>query len=396
MELAKDMANCYNLLHLSHTDIRSDSRILKEMNALTSISNCKVIGIGFELNVAEAPADKDGNKRFEILTEVLLSRKWRLLPRSLLYAFNFFEMTFKLFLPAIRIKPSVVHCHDTLVLPAGFLIKLATGCKLVYDAHELESDKNGQTVILSKATLLIEKVFWPRIDLLISVSDHILLWYKKNIGYKKSVLVLNSPVFNENDRDATNRSFSDDRYFHKLFGIDYDAVIFVYLGILGAGRGIEVSLEAFESGPKNAHVVFVGYGAYECKIQEFSRRCSNIHFHSAVPHDKVVALVSNADYGLCLVENVSLSDYYSLPNKLFEYSFANLPVLASRFPEISNLVEKFMLGICCDLDKNSIRDALYKIVSTRPVFNRVDISSLSWSAQAHRLVESYNELMASN
>lgn len=384
------------LLHLSHTDIRSDSRILKEMNALATISNCKVIGIGFELNEAEAPADKDSNKQFEILTEVLFTRRWRLLSRSLLYAFNFLELTIKLLLPAIRIKPSVVHCHDTLVLPAGWLIKLATGCKLVYDAHELESNKNGQTVVLSKATFLIEKVVWPRIDLLISVSDHIISWYLTNLGYKKSVLILNSPVFNSNGRGAPNQFFGDDRYFNKHFGIDGDAVIFVYLGILGAGRGIEVSLEAFESGPKNAHVVFVGYGSYEYKIREFSRRCPNIHFHPAVPHEKVVPLVSNADYGLCLVENVSLSDYYSLPNKLFEYSFAGLPILASRFPDISILVEKYALGICCDLDETSIREALYKIVSTRPVFHREDISNLSWGAQAIRLVESYNDLLVSN
>lgn len=391
----KDKTACSNILHLSHTDIRIDSRILKEMNALVNIANCKVIGIGFELNEEEAPADNDSNNRLAIRTEVLLTRRWGLLPRSLLYAFNFLELTFKLFLPAIRIKPSVVHCHDTLVLPAGWLIKLVTGCKLVYDAHELESDKNGQTVILSKATFLMEKVVWPKIDLLISVSDHILLWYRKNLGYKESVLILNSPVFNANDKGAPNRFFSDNRYFHKHFGIDDDAVIFVYLGILGAGRGIEVSLEAFESGPENAHVVFVGYGAYEGKIQEFSRRCANIHFHPAVPHEKVVPLVSNADYGLCLVENVSLSDYYSLPNKLFEYSFADIPVLASRFPEISNLVEKFALGICCDLDETSIREALHKIVSTRPVFHRKDISKLSWGEQARRLVESYNDLLTS-
>lgn len=383
-------------LHYSHTDIRSDPRILKEMQALADTLNRKVIGIGFELDEAEAPAINNEDGRFKIFTKVLVTRKWSLLPRSLRYLCNFFELTFKLILPAIRLRPTVVHCHDTLALPAGWLVKIVLGCKLVYDAHELESDKNGQTIILSKGTLLIEKFIWPRVDLLISVSNHILEWYKANLGYKQTALVLNSPMFQVDIADSRNIAADTNRYFQKRYGISDDALIFVYLGILGPGRGIDICLKAFETGPKNAHVVFVGYGAYEAKILNYSHRCPNIHFHHAVHHDQVVPLVSNADFGLCLVENVSLSDYYCLPNKLFEYSFANLPVLASRFPEISSLVEKYSLGICCDLDENSVREALHEIVNTRPKFAPSDITDLSWGAQAARLTDAYHNLLASN
>lgn len=384
------------LLHLSHTDIRRDSRILKEMTALASIPRSKVIGIGFELGETEAPTSLQEDDRIEILTKVLLTRKWRALPRGLRYVFNFVELTFKLIRPAFQSRPSVVHCHDTLALPAAWLVSVCTGCKLVYDAHELESDKNGQTRLLSIFTLWIERLAWPRLDLLVSVSNHILDWYNTHLGYKQAVLVLNSPVFRNAVAGVQKSSFDEKHYFQKKFGLNSDAVIFVYLGILGAGRGIELCLNAFASGPKNAHVVFVGYGAYEVRIQESARRCSNIHFHPAVPHDQVVPLVSKADFGLCLVENVSLSDYYCLPNKLFEYAFANLPVLASRFPEISCLVEKYSLGICCDLDEKSVCEALHKIVSTRPNFPISDISDLSWSAQAIRLIYAYNNLFVSS
>ncbi len=394
--MAKSHINNKILLHYSHTDIRSDPRILKEMQALADALNYKVIGIGFELDEAKAPAINKEDSRFQIFTKVLVTRKWTLLPRSLRYICNFFELTFKLISPAIRMRPTVVHCHDTLALPAGWLVKSLLGCKLVYDAHELESDKNGQTIILSKGTLLIEKVIWPKVDLLISVSNHILKWYKETLGYKQTALVLNSPVIQVGVADPNNIAADSKLYFQKRYGIDDDALIFVYLGILGPGRGIEICLKAFESGPKNAHVVFVGYGAYEARILDYSHRCSNIHFHQAVHHDLVVPLVSNADFGLCLVENVSLSDYYCLPNKLFEYSFANLPVLASRFPEISSLVEKYSLGICCDLDEDSVREALCKIVKTRPKFARLDITDLSWDAQSGRLIDAYRNLLASN
>jgi glycosyltransferase involved in cell wall biosynthesis len=384
------------LLHISHTDIRSDSRILKEMSALQEFKNYTVIGIGFKLNDAEAPEAYNRSKGLKVITKILLTRRWRLLPRSIRYAFNFLELNFKLLIPAIKLKPSVVHCHDTLVLPVGWLIKLITKCKLIYDAHELESNKNGQGFLLSKCTLIIERLIWSKIDLLISVSNLILEWYKANLGDKKTLLILNSPVYDPNITATDSQHEIGAGYFHNRFRIDKDAVIFVYLGILGPGRGIEITLKAFESGPKNAHVVFVGYGMYESRILESSRRFSNVHFHPAVPHDQVVPLASNANFGLCMVENVSLSDYYCLPNKLFEYSFANIPVLASRFPEISNMVKTYSLGICCDLDENSIREMLHKIVSSRPTFHRADVSNLSWSAQAHRLVDAYKKLLTSD
>lgn len=381
------------ILHMSHTDIRSDPRILKEMKALQGAFNCNVIGIGFELDEAEAPSINEENSKLKIFSRILTTRKFRFLPRVLRYAINFFELTFKLFWPSIQIKPTVVHCHDTLALPAGWLIKVFTGCKLIYDAHELESNKNGQNKVLSLGTLFIEKIVWPKVDLLVSVSDQILAWYKNRLGYKKCVLVLNSPVFRNADINGRQIVSSGVHYFHRKYGLDDDALVFVYLGILGPGRGIDVTLEAFKDVPSNAHVVFVGYGAYESMVLEYSRQFSNIHFHPAVPHNQVVPLVSNADYGLCLVENVSLSDYYCLPNKLFEYAFSNIPILASRFPEISKMIEKYSLGICCDLEENSIRQAINKIISIRPKFPSTDISDLSWNSQAHRLIGAYKEIL---
>jgi glycosyltransferase involved in cell wall biosynthesis len=381
-------------LHLSHTDIRIDSRILKEMTALKDLVGYEVVGIGFELEQIEAPEAGRGRNGVQIHTKLLATRRWRILPRSIRYALNFFELTLKLLIPAIKLQPSIVHCHDTLVLPVGWLIKMMTGCKLVYDAHELESNKNGQSAFLSKCTLLIERLSWPSIDLLISVSNLILDWYKTNLGNKETVLILNSPIFDSNSIATKNHNIIRSNYLHNKFEINKDDVLFVYLGILGPGRGIEVMIKAFESGPKNAHAIFVGYGTYESEIIETSRRCSNIHFHPAVPHDQVVSLVSNANFGLCMVENISLSDYYCLPNKLFEYSFANIPVLASRLPEISNLVQSYSLGICCDLNESSIRDILEEIVTTKPIFHRRDISDLSWDVQATRLVGAYRNLLS--
>jgi glycosyltransferase involved in cell wall biosynthesis len=49
-----------------------------------------------------------------------------------------------------------------------------------------------------------------------------------------------------------------------------------------------------------------------------------------------------------LLEEKGLSYYYALPNRIFDYIQANVPVLATRFPEITNIVETYNTGLLID------------------------------------------------
>lgn len=382
--------NRRHILHLSHTDIRYDSRILKELRALENLDGYERVAIGVEHD--EGASANAKALRAKIITIRLFTKALSWLPRIPRYILNMFELTLMFFMRGLLLKPSVIHCHDTLVLPAGVLVKLVSGCKVVYDAHELESNKNGQSSALSKATLFIERLCWRRVDLLVSVSDSILDWYQVHLGPKESILVLNSP---EIDGLANSHSKNSNipRYFHKLYDIPNNKLVFVYLGILGAGRGIEIALEAFASTSLEAHLVLIGYGDLSSQIQSFSDKHKNIHLHKPVPHDQVVALVSDADVGLCLVENVSLSDYYCLPNKLFEYCFAGLYILGSDFPEIRKVVDEYSLGTCCALEPDKVREAIQFLINHRPPRTKTDFSALGWDVQAERLVHGYRKLL---
>jgi glycosyltransferase involved in cell wall biosynthesis len=378
------------ILHISHTDIRCDSRILKELDALEALAEYKLAAIGVEADEGASSSPKHLNAR--ISTICLYTRIFKLLPRPLRYALNIAELTFLLFFRGVQLWPAVVHCHDTLVLPAGVLIRAITRCKLVYDAHELESNKNGQSFFLSKATLAIEKASWSCIDLLVSVSSSILDWYSYNIGPIESLLILNSPQINS-DRNPSAPAVQSKGYFHNLYNIPEDQLVFVYLGILEPGRGIEIVLEAFSLSPLKAHVVFVGYGRLSSCIQSCSSKYNSIHLHGPVPHDQVVELVTSAHVGLCLIEHISLSDYYCLPNKLFEYSFAGLYVLASDFPEISKVVDRYKLGKCCSLDPLDVHDTIQSLIDHPPQPMNADVSDLSWNTQAEHLVIAYRSLL---
>jgi glycosyltransferase involved in cell wall biosynthesis len=268
-------------------------------------------------------------------------------------------------------------------------VKVLSGCALIYDAHELESEKNGQSRFLSRATLLMESMSWRQIDLLVSVSRPILDWYSQRFGTKPSILVMNSPAATPD----CGFEKPTGRHFHLTFGIPEDKLVFLYLGILAPGRGIPGLLEAFSNPAVRSHLVFVGYRDM-MGVKKASERVSNIHVHPPVPHGQVVQLSRSADCGLCLIEDISLSDRYCLPNKLFEYAFAGLPVLASRLPEIDRVVREFGLGMCCNNDAESIGAAVREIEQGAALPSQADLSELTWETQGERLRGAYVDLLS--
>jgi len=370
------------ILHITHTDIKTDSRILKEMESLVKASY-QVYGLGIELE--EGAAETKFTFGVDIYSIKLFSRKLTFLQRSIRHLLSLCEIFFKMLPIALKLRPYAVHCHDTLVLPVGVMIKLLTGARLVYDAHELESNRNGLTKLQGRLTFLVERLSWRFINSLIVVSPSIQKWYFDNIGIKPSAVIMNAPLFEP-------PPVIDKEYLRHKFNIPLDCMIFIYIGILGKGRGIELVTSAFSSPNIRSHVVFLGFGELTYLINEMAERTGKFHLHPAVPHAQVVPIAMSADFGLCLIENVSLSDYLCLPNKLFEYCFSGIPVLASNFPEIKNIIDEYGIGDCCNLDVTDIIRAVKRIESEPIIYPFNDVSKLTWQEQGRNLLNLYQHL----
>ena len=153
-------------------------------------------------------------------------------------------------------------------------------------------------------------------------------------------------------------------------------------------------VKIFQSESISSHLIFVGYGKLESYLKKVSGQQHNIHLHEAVTHDRLVPIISSADVGLCMLPNVSLSDYYCLPNKFFEYVFSGIPVMASNMPEMSSLIKERDLGITCDLNYESIIDSVVKLETGQVKVDFVfdDIEDLSWSAQTEKLLLLYSDI----
>lgn len=378
------------ILHLTHTDIRSDSRILKELGALEAAGLYELYAIGMAEHGAQGGVDVLHSAQVRSLYVFFRSIRW--LPGPVRHVLIYLEMMVRVLAAGLSVRPRLIHCHDTPLLPVAVLVAWLCRAQVIYDAHELESDKNGQTAMVSRGTYLLEKASWVGVDGFVTVSGSILRWYEGRFAKRASELVMNSPVIAAVPAHGAGQA---GRYFHHKYGIPEERLIFVYLGLFVPGRGVEKLLKVFAASAVHAHIVFVGRGPLREMIARCAQDNPRVHVHDAVSHDQVVSLVKGADYGVCLVEKVSLSDYYSLPNKLFEYAFAGVPVLASNFPDMQEMVERFALGVCTADDDASITHAVVRLQASGRHRVTADLAPLEWAAQAENLRGLYRRVLDS-
>lgn len=379
------------ILFISPSDIVKDSRILKQISVAKS-AGFEVLALGIKYSNRSHKNSSKNIISFNLYSRILNVEKNIFFIKFLIDSIKTIIMTFEIllkFLPNIlKYRPHIIHCSDYTFLPLAALYKLLTKAKIIYDVHELESQTNSISKYTSCYVFNLEKFLWPFIDVSLHVSDSIREWYEKEFGVHKSEIILNSPTICNLKRNSN--------YFRETFNIPENIKIFLYLGILGRGRGIETALRIFSDLESTATIIFMGYGDKAQQIKEYSKKFSNIYLHPLVPHDEVVDIASSANFGYCVIENASLSDYYCLPNKLFEYVFSGLPVLASKFPDISKVVTEFNLGILTDLDESSIRYGINELLinRSRKKFLNQDLSPLGWDFQSEKLKAVLNRLSA--
>jgi glycosyltransferase involved in cell wall biosynthesis len=288
-------------------------------------------------------------------------------------------------------KIDIVNCHSLAILPIGLLFKIIFGSKLVYDTHELETETNAAGGIRKKLSKWLEKRLIPYVDITIVVGESIADIYRDMYLIERPVVVLNCPKY---------QRVSKEHYFRDKFKIPDNATIYLYQGGFGRGRGIEIILEAFSKmeDSEKCIVVFMGYGELGKKIKKYAKRFDNIYCHEAVPPEELLYYTACADIGLSLIEKRCLSYYYSMPNKVFEYWMAGLPVIITDLYElkkhvISNEVgwviehetSEPLLKIITDMKSDEIRKYTK---NTKKV-----VSQYNWENQEKRMINAYQEML---
>ena len=372
-----------NNLHITLTPFRNESRLLRETAALTTAGVVERVFI-IALHEEDLPTEARIDSKRSVLRIALRSRK---LPRTLFAQLvKYIELAWRVSRFAVRNRIDIVNVHSLALLPIGVWLKWRLRAKLVYDAHELETETNGLTGIRKRLAKLTERMLIRFVDLTIVVSNGIEDWYVAAYGRPAIVTVLNCP---EDCDVSRNRLLRDE------LAIGETSKIALYQGNLHEGRGIETLLEAFETHNVEPFVVvFMGYGSLEPMVRAAARRSRHIFYRPAVTPDKVMAYTASADVGLSLIENTCLSYYWCLPNKVFEYVAAGLPVLVSKLPEMERFVNSNAVGVVIDeLRPQSVAAGLAELQKLDAAILMGNVrqaaKKYSWAAEARTMVQAY-------
>jgi glycosyltransferase involved in cell wall biosynthesis len=284
-------------------------------------------------------------------------------------------------------KVECFNCHSSPVLPLSVLIKWWKKCVLVYEPHELESEK---ALMSARGRALTRKLEWALIrfaDAVCLVNRSIADWYAAAYRLKTVWVVKNVPYRDERGPVRTG-------LLRKSIGLEpIDAQLFLYQGGLVPGRGLELLIEAFSQVSVHKHLVFMGFGEFEEHIRHVARSRPNIHFLPAVPPEEVKNYTVDADVGLSLTENVALNNYLCLPNKLFEYVACGVPPVVSAFPELGRFVDEFDCGWKIQPDAGALRDLVEGMTAEDVAAKRNNTRNASllycWQEEEKVLLEMY-------
>ncbi len=286
------------------------------------------------------------------------------------------------------VRVSCFNCHSLPVLPLSVLVKLWKRCVLVYDPHELETETAGLGGRRQWLMRWIEKALIGRADAVCVVNRSIADWYATRYRLKPVWVVRNVPYRNESEPVRTG-------LLRQAVGLGGDVQLFLYQGLLAPGRGVELLIEAFSKLP-DRHLVFMGYGELEGRIRKLAARQPNIHFLPAVPPEHVKDYTVDADVGISLIENVCLSYYLCLPNKLFEYAACGVPAVVSDFPEMGRFVEENDCGWTVAPNAESLHRLVRSLTEAEVDAKRTKTRNFgrlySWQEEENTLLAMYQSL----
>ena len=340
----------------------NESRIFKESKFISK--NCdfeRIILLGIWKEGLNKDEQYEGNIYIKRVSLFNIKK------RSILYLYYFMYV----FVFIVLHRPKMINIHTLEFLPLSLIAKIFK-IKIIYDTHEFETEKGHVAGFRKKISKIIEKA-------LINLKDE-----KVIKQMDRPYVVLNTPNYKITQKNDL---------FREKFNIDKEKIIFLYQGAIAPSRGVEILLETFKETDKV--IVFMGYGSLVDKVKEYSLKYKNIYFHEAVKPEVLLNYTSSADVGFCLIENSCKSYDFCMPNKMFEYLMAGIPVIATKLFELKRFVKKNEIGLLIDSynDISNIIDKINNQVISQYKQNIENVKLIyNWEEQEKILKTIYKEL----
>jgi glycosyltransferase involved in cell wall biosynthesis len=305
---------------------------------------------------------------------------------ALFYAF----FNFRLFFVLLFSKVDIYHANDLDTLLANYLAAKIRGKKLIYDSHEYflgVPEIQGRAA--KKVWSAIERFIFPKLDIVFTVNQSIAKLYEEDYN-KKLKIVRNLPIKQKVEKIKNRTDLN--------MPVDKKIVILQGAGI-NVDRGSEELLEAIAL--SNNYVLYiVGTGEV---INDLKQRATKedlkekIVFVGRVPYKEMMQYTLNSDVGVTLDKGTNINYRFSLPNKVFDYMKAGVPVLASNLKEVANIVDTYKVGLVIDNHKpQTILNGLDTLLSNKEKVETFSknglkgVEKLNWEEEVASVKEIYS------
>lgn len=296
----------------------------------------------------------------------------------------YMEYNIRLFFFLFFKQKEILLSNDLDTLLPNYLLSKLQNKKLVYDSHELftELPELIHKPFSKSIWLKIEKTILPKLKNTYTVCQSIADIY--NNKYQTNFKVIrNIPVY-QNQKSPPKKP-----KINKTI---------IYQGAINIGRGLELIIETIQY--IDCNLIIVGGGEIEEKIQKLiiEKGVENkVNYLGKITPTALKKITPTADLGISIEEDLGLNYRFALPNKVFDYIHANIPVLVSDLPEMKQIVLDYEVGeIVQDRNPKKLAQQIESILRKEPSFFNENLNKasldLQWQKEEKILTKIFSSL----
>lgn len=297
----------------------------------------------------------------------------------------------------MQMPSDIYHAHDVNTLPVCYVAARCRRKPLIFDAHELplhglEERKNWFRAIL----IWLLAYMISRCVGVITVSAPIEQLIYNSYRAKKVALVRNVPAYQVIPRGDRLR---------QALGLRSSVRIALYQGNLQADRELDRLIRAAKFLEPGIVIVLMGkaIGAIQRELEALIAEeevADRVKIVPPAPYAELLQWTTSADIGLLIYPpESSLNIKLCLPNKLFEYLMAGLPVLASQLDAVADLVKTYNVGqVVSSLEPTNVAGAINEMLNAHYELVRMHDNALDaarqefcWEKEKQQLTSLYKE-----
>ena len=300
------------------------------------------------------------------------------------------EYNIRLFFFLLFHRANILVSNDLDTILPNYFISRLKGSKMVFDSHEYftETPELVGRPRVQKVWKRIEGYVVPKLEEMITVCDSIADLFREKYGVKCHVIRNIPPrkAFPPKG-DKTALSLPTDKHLLVLQGSG-----------INIQRGAEELVQAMQY-LDDCFLMIIGGGDVLPILKQMVGQLQitdRVHFFPRMPYQQMMAYTQQAELGFCLDKDTNLNYRFSLPNKLFDFIQAGVPIVASHLTEIEKIIRQFDLGMFIeDHEPETIATTVKDALSDTERYENwkrnlaVTAKELCWENEEIKLLEIY-------